>query len=76
MQPASIRRAQSVRPYPSVCAGAFRKGHVGDLAELGEVVVQGADVAPGDGFGIRVEMLVAECRHPRQQGVDLTRAIA
>jgi hypothetical protein len=36
---------------------AFVEGHVGDLAQLGAVVVQGADMAPVDLVGAGLEMV-------------------
>ena len=39
---------------------AFLEGAVGDLAQLGAVVVQGADVTPVDLIGAGLEVVIAE----------------
>src|SRR5690606_30795480 len=50
---------------------AFAERHVGDLAQLGAVVVESADMAPVDLVGVGVEMLRAERRQAFEHGVDL-----
>ena len=49
---------------------AFLEGAVGDLAQLGAVVVQGANVAPMDLVGAVLEMVGAEGGEPLQHRVD------
>src|SRR5690606_19709238 len=50
---------------------AFAERHVGDLAQPGAVVVEGADMAPVDLVGAGLEMLRAEGGEAFQHRVDL-----
>ena len=49
----------------------FVEGAVRDALEQLGVVLQGADMAPGDLIGAVVEMIVAECLEPSKRLVDL-----